>query len=273
MSGSIIYPPLDPQSDLSILFIEVSGCLPMCGHGTIGTVTVAIEEKLVEPKTPGVLVLDTPAGKVETRYRMDGDHVESVTLSNVVSFLHSPDLEIDVPILGKLKLDVSYGGNFYAIIEPQQNYRDLEQLSVDEIRYLSPIVREQVNALREFVHPHNPLIAGVSHVMWTGMPRAETADSRNAVFYGERGIDRSPCGTGTSARMAQLAHRGELEVGDCFVHESIIGSLFTGRIKEKASVDQYAGIVPTIEGWARVTGRNEIIIDSRDPYAHGFLLS
>jgi len=273
MSGSIIYPPLNAESDLSILFIEVSGCLPMCGHGTIGTVTVAIEEKLVEPKTPGLLVLDTPAGKIEASYRLDGDYVESVTLTNVTSFLHSSNLEIEVPILGRLKLDVSYGGNFYAIIEPQENYHDLEQLSVDEIRFLSPIVRQEVNAIQEFVHPGDPLINGVSHVMWTGKPRSPDANSRNAVFYGERGIDRSPCGTGTSARIAQLVSRGELGIGDSFVHESIIGSLFTGRVKQQASIGKQQGIIPTIEGWAQVIGKNEIIIDTRDPYAHGFLLS
>ena len=273
MSGSIIYPPLNAESDLSILFIEVSGCLPMCGHGTIGTVTVAIEEKLVEAKTPGLLVLDTPAGKIEASYKMDGDYVESVTLTNVTSFLHSSNLEIEVPILGRLKLDVSYGGNFYAIIEQQENYRDLEQLSVDEIRFLSPIVRQEVNAIQEFVHPGDPLINGVSHVMWTGKPRSPDANSRNAVFYGERGIDRSPCGTGTSARIAQLASRGELGIGDSFVHESIIGSLFTGRVKQQASIGKQQGIIPTIEGWAQVIGKNEIIIDTRDPYAHGFLLS
>jgi 4-hydroxyproline epimerase len=273
MSGSIIYPAINPGSDLSILFIEVSGCLPMCGHGTIGTVTAVIEEKLVEPKTPGLLVLDTPAGRIEASYKLDGDYVESVRLTNVTSFLHSSNLEIEVPLLGRLKLDVSYGGNFYAIVEKQQNYRDLEQLSVDEIRYLSPIVRQEINSIREFTHPEDPLISGVSHVMWTGKPRSASANSRNAVFYGERGIDRSPCGTGTSARMAQLASRGDLGVGDSFVHESIIGSLFTGRVKQQASTGNYQGIVPTIEGWARVTGRNEIIIDTRDPYAHGFLLS
>ena len=273
MSGSIIYPAVNAESDLSILFIEVSGCLPMCGHGTIGTVTVAIEEKLVEPKIPGLLVLDTPAGKIEASYKLDGDYVESVTLTNVTSFLHSSNLEIEVPILGGLKVDVSYGGNFYAIIEPQENYRDLEQLSVDEIRFLSPLVRQEVNAIQEFVHPGDPLINGVSHVMWTGKPRSPKANSRNAVFYGERGIDRSPCGTGTSARIAQLASRGELGVGDSFVHESIIGSLFTGRVKQQASIGKQQGIVPTIEGWAQVIGKNEIIIDTRDPYAHGFLLS
>ena len=273
MSGSIIYPSNDQQFDLSILFIEVSGCLPMCGHGTIGTVTVAIEENLVTPKTPGILILDTPAGKVEASYKMDGDYVESVELTNIPSFVHSSNLEINVPKLGKLKVDVSYGGNFYAIIEPQENYADLEQLSVDEIRYLSPFVREELNSSHNISHPQNPLIKGVSHVMWTGKPRSEIADARNAVFYGDRGIDRSPCGTGTSARMAQLVDRGELKIGETFVHESIIGSHFTGRAKQSVSVGKYACITPTVEGWARITGRNEIIIDTRDPYAHGFILS
>jgi len=272
MSGSIIYPAPDDEHDLSILFIEVSGCLPMCGHGTIGTVTVAIEENLVQPKTPGLLILDTPAGRVEASYRMDGNYVESVKLSNVASFLHSTGLEIEIPILGKLSLDVSYGGNFYAIIEQQPGYRGLEQLSIDEIRHLSPIVRTEVNAIQEFVHPDNPQISGVSHVMWTGLPRTREANSRNAVFYGDRGIDRSPCGTGTSARMAQLFRRGDLAIGEMFIHESIIGSQFIGRAEQQTRVGSYEGIIPTVEGWARVTGKNEIIIDDRDPYAHGFLL-
>lgn len=273
MSGSIIYPPINADSDLAILFIEVSGCLPMCGHGTIGTVTVAIEENLVKPKTPGLLVLDTPAGRVEARYLLQGDYVESVTLSNVASFLHSTDLEIDVPQLGKLTVDVSYGGNFYAIIDKQQNYEDLAQLTVDQIRYLSPIVRDKVNALKAFVHPDSDLIKGVSHVMWTGVPKVESSSARNAVFYGERGIDRSPCGTGTSARMAQLVSRRRLKVGEDFVHESIIGSQFVGRAVSETTVGGFSAINPGVQGWARVTGKNDIIIDKKDPYAHGFLLA
>ncbi len=273
MSGSIIYPPINPDSDLSILFIEVSGCLPMCGHGTIGTVTVAIEENLVTPKTPGVLILDTPAGIIEAEYSVKDDYVEAVTLSNVASFLHSTDLVIEIPVLGRLKVDVSYGGNFYAIVEKQENYQDLEQLTVDEIRFLSPIVRDKVNSIQNFEHPENPLINGVSHVMWTGKPRTDSAHARNAVFYGERGIDRSPCGTGTSARMAQLVQKGDLKIGEDFIHESIIGSHFTGQAIAETSVDQYQGIMPTVKGWAKITGRNEIIIDPLDPYAHGFILT
>ena len=273
MSGSILYPPINPESDLAILFIEVSGCLPMCGHGTIGTVTVVIEENLVSPKTPGVLILDTPAGRVVAEYSMNNGNVESVRLENVASFLHSAGLVIDVPTLGELKVDVSYGGNFYAIIEKQENYEDLDQLSVDDIRQLSPIVRDKINSIQDFEHPQNPLIKGVSHVMWTGKPRTENAHARNAVFYGERGIDRSPCGTGTSARMAQLYHRGDLGIGEDFVHESIIGSQFIGQAIAQSSVGEFQGIMPSIKGWAKITGRNEIIIDESDPYAHGFLLA
>ncbi|NKB60940.1 MAG: 4-hydroxyproline epimerase [Gammaproteobacteria bacterium] len=273
MSGSIIYPPVSPDNDMAILFIEVSGCLPMCGHGTIGTVTVAIEHGLVTPKTPGMLRLDTPAGLVEARYTMDGDYVDSVQLTNVPSFLHSRDMVIDLPGIGELLLDVSYGGNFYGIIEPQKNYLGLDSLTVDDIRRYSPEIRRLINETMDFIHPDNPSIRGVSHVMWTDRPKSEKADARNAVFYGERGIDRSPCGTGTSARMAQRVAKGEQQIGQKFVHESIIGSMFTGCATEFVQVGDTVGIIPTVAGWARVTGENKILIDKRDPYAKGFLLA
>jgi 4-hydroxyproline epimerase len=273
MSGSIIYPPVNSESDLGVLFIEVSGCLPMCGHGTIGTVTVALEERLVEPKIPGLLKLDTPAGLVEARYEMKNGHVDSVELTNIPSFLHSVNLQVEVPGLGAITLDVSYGGNFYAIVEPQTNYPGLEEFSVDDIRHFSPRLRNAVNELQEFVHPEDKTIRNVSHVMWTDKPTVAEADMRNAVFYGDRGIDRSPCGTGTSARVAQLVNRGDLSMGEQFVHESIICSLFTGCAVRKADIGEFNGIVPTVAGWARITGHNSISIDDRDPYAHGFLLT
>lgn len=273
MSGSILYAPTTKDGDLSVLFIEVSGCLPMCGHGTIGTVTVVLERGLVEPRNPGVLLLDTPAGRVEAKYQQESGYVSSVTLTNVPSFCHTPGLTITIPQLGELKLDICYGGNFYAIIEPQEGFEDLDQLSVDDIRRISPLVRDQINNSLEVTHPLNPSIRQVSHVMWTGKPRDPLASARNAVFYGDRGIDRSPCGTGTSARMAQLVARGELQLDQPFVHESIIGSQFTGRATQHTSVGPYDAIVPSIMGWARITGDNRIVIDSRDPYAHGFLLT
>ena len=270
MSGSILYTPTRADCDIGILFIETSGCLPMCGHGTIGTVTVAVEQGLVRPKTPGVLRLETPAGLVIAEYEQKGEYVESVRLTNVPGFLHSTGLEAECPGIGTLKVDVAYGGNFYAIVEPQAGYRDMADFTAGQLVQMSPVLRKNLNAKYTFQHPENPTIKGLSHILWTGAPKAPGADARNAVFYGDKAIDRSPCGTGTSARMAQLAGKGKLKVGDSFVHESIIGSLFKGRVKEAAKVGNYEAIVPSVEGWARITGYNTIFIDDRDPYKHGF---
>jgi 4-hydroxyproline epimerase len=270
MSGSILYPPTRADCDVAILFIETSGCLPMCGHGTIGTVTMALEHGLVTPKVPGVLMLDTPAGPVKAEYRQDGDYVEEVRITNVASFLHSEGLEVECPDLGVLKVDVAYGGNFYAIVEPQANYRDLADHAVLDLITWSPVLRQRLNEKYTFEHPENPLIRGLSHILWTGKSTVEGAHARNAVFYGEKAIDRSPCGTGTSARIAQLAAKGKLKPGDDFVHESIIGSLFKGRVEASASVGNKPAIIPSIGGWARMTGVNTIFIDDRDPFAHGF---
>ena len=270
MSGSILCPPTRDDCDIGILFIEVSGCLPMCGHGTIGTVTMAVENGLVAPATPGVLNIDAPAGRVVARYEQKDRFVESVRITNVASYLAATDVTVDVPGIGELALDIAYGGNYYAILEPQKNFAGLESMSAGDVLRLSPIVRRLVNEKIQPVHPENGTIRGVSHVMWTGKPRDPRAHARNAVFYGDKAIDRSPCGTGTSARMAQLAGKGQLEVGDDFVHESIIGSLFDGRVEASARVGNYEAIVPSISGWARQHGINTIFVDDRDPFAHGF---
>jgi len=274
MSGSILYPALREDVDGSILFIETSGCLPMCGHGTIGTVTVMIEEGLVTPKVPGKLRLEVPAGVIEAEYTMDNaGHVIGVKITNVPSFLYATDLEIDLPGVGPLKFDVSYGGNFYAIFEPQPGFADMDQFSAADIQRLSPIARKLIGEKYTFQHPQYPTINGLRHVMWTGKPRNEKADARNAVFYGEKAIDRSPCGTGTSARLAQKAARGELKVGETFVHESIIGSLFVGKVEAETEVGPYKAIVPSIAGQAWVTGYNTIFLDDRDPFVKGFTVA
>ncbi|GIV57728.1 MAG: hydroxyproline-2-epimerase [Rhodothermaceae bacterium] len=270
MSGAILYPPTRDDCDVAILFIETSGCLPMCGHGTIGTVTVMIEHGLVTPRTPGVVRLDTPAGRVDAHYTLEGARVRSVRLVNVPAFLAAEGLTVECPDLGTLTVDVAYGGNFYAIVDPQENYRDLaDHTAADLIRW-SPVIRARLNEAHTFVHPEDPTIRGLSHVLWTGAPTKPEAHARNAVFYGDKAIDRSPCGTGTSARMAQWAARGRLDVGDTFVHESIIGSLFHGRVEGRTTVGGREAIIPSIAGWALVTGLNTIFIDDEDPYAHGF---
>ena len=272
MSGSILYPPTRDDCDVAILFIETSGCLPMCGHGTIGTVTMAIENGLVKPRTPGVLHLDTPAGLVKAEYKEVDGFVEEVRITNIPSFLYAEGLTVDCPVLGEIVVDVAYGGNFYAIVEKQKNYSDLADHSAGDLIAWSPVVRQRLNEKYEFVHPESPGINRLSHMLWTGAPRDPQAHARNAVFYGDKAIDRSPCGTGTSARMAQLRAKGKLKAGDEFVHESIIGSLFKGRVEKDVSVGDRPAIVPSIGGWARQTGFNTIFIDDRDPFAHGFVV-
>lgn len=270
MSGSILYPPHDAENDVAVLFIETSGCLPMCGHGTIGTITIAIEEGLITPKVPGFLRMEAPAGLVLTEYKQEGRKVTSVKLTNVPSFLYAENLKVECPDLGTLNVDVAYGGNFYAIIDPQNLFGGLEQYHTDQLVSWSRICRQRLNESYQFIHPENKNICGLSHIMWTGTTIAKNASARNAVFYGDKAIDRSPCGTGTSARMAQWHAKSKLKIGEPFVHESIIGSQFTGRIESETTVGGKPAIVPSIEGWAMVTGYNTIIIDDDDPYAHGF---
>lgn len=271
MSGSILYPPADPKNDAGILFIETSGCLPMCGHGTIGTVTVAIEHGLIQPKTPGILNLEVPAGNIQVTYRQEGHKVKSVRIRNVKSFLAAQSLKAPCPELGELTVDVSYGGNFYAIVDVQPNFPGLEHFSADKLISWSRELRKAINERYTFVHPDNPTIRGCSHILWTGAVIDPKSTARNAVFYGDKAIDRSPCGTGTSARMAQWFTYGKLKPGDAFIHESIIGSTFIGRIEEVTDVHGKPAIIPSIEGWARIYGHNTITIDEEDdPYAFGF---
>lgn len=270
MSGSILYPPIDPANDAGVLFIETSGCLPMCGHGTIGTVTVAIEQNLIRPKTPGVLNLEVPAGLVRAEYVQEGRKVTSVKITNIKSYLAAEGLTVECPDLGTLTLDVAYGGNFYGIVDVQANFPGLEHFSADQLISWARVLRVRLNEQYSFVHPENDTIRGLSHILWTGATLKETSTARNAVFYGDKAIDRSPCGTGTSARMAQWYAQGKLKPGDTFVHESIIGSIFNGRIEAETELAGKPAIVPSIEGWARIHGYNHLIIDEDDPYAFGF---
>jgi 4-hydroxyproline epimerase len=273
MSGSLLYPPTRPDCDIGILFIEVSGCLPMCGHGTIGTVTMALENGLATPGEDGVLRLDTPAGPVRAEFNRNGPWIDTVRIRNVPSYLAASEIRLDVAGLGELVVDVAYGGNFYAIIEPQPRYRGLDDLGADGVARLSQHVRAAVNRAFEAVHPLDPTIRGVHHILWADAPRDRRAHGRNAVFYGDRAIDRSPCGTGTSARMAQLAAKGALAIGQDFVHESIIGTLFDGRVETGAMIGEHAGIIPSVAGWARQHGINTIFVNDRDPLRGGFQLS
>ncbi len=272
MSGSILYPPSDAANDFGILFIETSGCLPMCGHGSIGTITMAIEEKIIIPIKEGYIRMETPAGLITATYEMQKGKVQWVRLRNVPSYLAAEKLNVKCPVLGDLVFDVAYGGNFYAILDPQKNFSGLQDYSAGELVQMSPEIRRRINEKYpdNFIHPENETIRDVSHLLWTGSPIHKGSTARNAVFYGDKAIDRSPCGTGTSARMAQWHAHGKLSLGDPFVHESIIGSQFTGSIEGLTNVGKKDAIIPAIQGWARQYGYNHITIDEEDPFAHGF---
>src|SRR5690606_1881375 len=270
---SILYPPHHPENDFAILFIETSGCLPMCGHGTIGTITIAIEEGLITPKIPGKIKMEAPAGLVEIDYQQTNGKVDWVKLTNVKSYLASEGLTIDCPELGDITFDVAYGGNFYAIVDPQANFSGVQDFTASKIIQYSQVLRTRINEKYEnkFIHPENETIRDVTHLLWTGTPIDPSSSGRNAVFYGDKAIDRSPCGTGTSARMAQLHAKGKLNIGEDFIHESYIGSKFVGRIEEVTTLDDKTAIIPSIKGWAKIYGHNTITIDSEnDPYAFGF---
>lgn len=270
MSGGFLYPPASPDADMGILFMETSGCLPMCGHGTIGMVTFAIENGLVTPRTPGRLVVEVPAGTIAIDYAVEGAKVTSVKITNVPAYVDRRGLVVDVPGIGPISVDIAYGGNFYAIVEPQPGYPGLDALGASRIVELSRALRSAVQSAYEPVHPEDDRIRGIRHILWADAAKGEGADGRNAVFYGERAIDRSPCGTGTSARLAHLADQGRLKPGDRFVHESYIGSRFIGRVEAETSVGTIPGIIPSIEGSAVTTGFNTLWIDRDDPFHAGF---
>ncbi len=270
MSGGFLYPPTREDADCGILFIETSGCLPMCGHGTIGMITFGLEHGLITPRTPGKLRVEVPAGVIDIDYGAEGDKVTFVKITNVPAFVAVTGVEIEVPGFGPLTVDVSYGGNFYAIIEPQGPYTGLDDLGASRIIELSNVVRRLMREKVEPVHPLNPTIRGVSHVLWADKPKGNGAHGRNAVFYGDKAIDRSPCGTGTSSRLAHLAAKGLLKPGEAFVHESYIGSRFIGRVEAITEVAGKPAIIPSIQGSAIATGFNTIWIDRADDFWKGF---
>lgn len=270
MSGAIIYPAYREDCDFAVIFIEVSGCLPMCGAGTIGLVTAAIEEGLVTPRIPGRLSIETPAGRVDISYDKPGEFVESVRMFNVASYLHAADVEVDVAGLGKLVVDIAYGGNFYAVVEPQDAWQGLDGMTAADIVDLSRKLRDALATICDPVHPEDERIGGLHHALWCDNMSGPDADGRGAVFYGDKAIDRSPGGTGTSARMAQLHGKGRLRPGDTFRQQSLIGTVFEGRVEAETMVGPFKGIKPSVGGWARIIGHNTIFVDDRDPLAHGF---
>jgi len=273
MSGTILTEPCQPEADIGVIYIEVGGYLPMCGHDTVGVGTALVEAGILPVTEPVTEVtLDTPAGLVHLKISVEDQVARSVTFANIPSFLYRSDVVVDVPELGELVMDIAYGGNFYAILPAQSVGIPIRPENAGELVRAGKAIRAAVNAQLEVQHPERPYITGLTHVEFYGPPTRADAHCQNAVVIPPGAIDRSPCGTGTSAKVATLYARGELGLGEEFGHESIIGTLFRARALEETDVAGYTAVVPEITGSAYVTGIHQFVVDPADPLKEGFLL-
>jgi proline racemase len=273
MSGAILQPPTRPDADWGVLYIEVSGCLPMCGHGTIGVATVLVETGMVEVTEPETHVrLDTPAGLVEARVRVEDGRATAVSLRNVPSFLHEAGAVVEVPELGPVTYDMAFGGNFYALVEAASIGLRPEPEQAQALIDTGRAIMGAINASAPPVHPEDERIHGCRHVVFHE-PGVNGADAKAATSIHPGWLDRSPCGTGTSARIAQLHALGALGTGEPFVNESVIGTRFTARVVEETTIAGRPAIVPEITGRAWITGIGQYLLDPSDPFPAGFRLA
>ena len=272
MSGAILQPPTRSDADWGVVFIEVSGCLPMCGHGTIGVATVLVETGMVEVTEPVTTIrLDTPAGLVVASVAVRDGAARSVTIQNVPSFTLGLDRTVDVPGFGAVTYDLAFGGNFYAILDLDQLGLPFDRAAGQRLLDAGLSIMDSINKDDRPVHPENQDIAGVHHV-YLAAPGSDARHSRHAMAIHPGWFDRSPCGTGTSARMAQLHTRGELGLHTDFRNESFIGTHFTGRLVDETTVGGLPAVVPTITGRAWITGTAQYFLDPDDPFPEGFVL-
>jgi len=273
MSGAILQPPTRPDADWGVLYIEVSGCLPMCGHGTIGVATVLVETGMVDVREPETLIrLDTPAGLVEARVQVEDGRATAVSLLNVPSFLHEAGAVVEAPGLGAVTYDMAFGGNFYALVEAASVGLRPEPEQAQALIDNGLAIMEAINASNLPVHPEDDRIQGCRHVVFHE-PGKNGADAKAATSIHPGWLDRSPCGTGTSARIAQLHALGELKTGEEFVNESVIGTRFRARVVEETTVAGRPAIIPEITGRAWITGIGQYLLDPSDPFPAGFRLA
>ncbi|MEW6546067.1 MAG: proline racemase family protein [Bacillota bacterium] len=274
MFGAIILPPTSPKAHLGVIFAEGAGYLDMCGHGTMGVVRVAIELKLVPVQEPHTtIVLDTPAGLVTTHAQVKDGKVSAITVANVPSFVRYPNVRVRLPDGRTVDAAVAYGGNFFVLVRARDVGLNIERGNVQQFRQMGELIRRAVSDAVDITHPdapsvrHTPLVEFYEEAdSVTGRP------ARNVVFFGAGQIDRSPCGTGTCAKMAWMYARGELRLNEDFVHESILGTRFVGRVIGETTVGSYRAVIPQVSGNAFITGYNRLVLEEDDPFPHGFLL-
>jgi len=274
MMGIILTEPTHPDADIGVIYLETYGYPPMCGHGTMGVCTALVESGLVKPEEPVTsIVLDTPAGLTPVKVHVEDGKAKSVSIRMTPSFVYAKDVIVKMPKYGKIIMDISYAGTFYAIIPATSMGIEIRPENAREIIEKGRSVRDAINAQIEIQHPEFDFMNSCTHIEFYGDPEDSRADVKNAVFFADSWIDRSPCGTGTAARMASLYKRGELKLNEEFVHESTIGSIFTATALEETSVGNYPAIITEVTGSAYIMGINQFYMDPEDPHRHGFKLS
>ncbi len=272
MFGALLTEPVHKEADCGVIFMDTGGYLNMCGHGSIGTASMLVETGMVpvtEPYTD--VVLDAPSGLIRTRVKVKNKKAEEVSIRNVPAFLYKENLQAEVPGYGVITYDISFGGSFFVLVDAVKAGVEIEMKNIETLTELGMALLKKVNAEVEIKHPYLD-ITTADLVEFYSPTEREDADMKNCVIFGMAQADRSPCGTGTSAKMAALYARGELPIGQKFVYESITGSLFTGEVIKEVDVNGQKGIIPQITGSAYITGMNEWILDQEDPLEYGFLL-
>ncbi|NLY09020.1 MAG: proline racemase [Tissierellia bacterium] len=273
MFGSIITQPTNPEADFGIIFMDGGGYLNMCGHGTIGAMSIAVETGMVEVHEPITnIVQEAPAGIVRGEVEVVDGKAKKVSFVNVPSFMYKRDQEVELPGYGKVKFDISFGGSFFAIVKVDQLGIEIEPKNAGLLNKLGIELRGVINKEIEVVHPELPHINTVDLVEWWSETDNPEATLKNCVVFGQGQVDRSPCGTGTSAKLAALHSKGEIKVGEKFVYESILGTLFEGVIVETTKVGEFDAVIPRVSGSAWITGFNHFVIDETDPLKYGFIL-
>jgi len=274
MSGTCIIDPCLPEADFGIIYFEVGGYINMCGHDTMGVCTALLESGMVEPKEPITQIkLDTPAGLLVVDVKVENCSAKEITFTNVPSFVFAKDIGITVPGYGKVTMDISYGGLFYAIIKANDIGLDISPKNTAEIIRVARLCKQAINSQINVYHPEKPYLKEVANIEFSTEPTNPNADFKNVVFAPPGAIDRSPCGTGTSAKAASLFMREQLNVGETFVHESIIGSLFKCKVVGTAQVGDFKAIIPQVSGKAYVTGFHTFVLDPEDPFQEGFQMN
>lgn len=272
MSGTLLVEPCHPEADIGAIFIETGGYLPMCGHDTIGTCTALVETGMVEVTEPYTYVnMDTPAGLIEVKIKVVDGKAEEVTFANAPSFLLK-SIEIDVDDIGKLECDIAYGGNFYGIIDARKLGLELSTNNASTIIEKAIAIRNAINNKESVIHPEHNFISGLTHIEFFSDPAHPEANVKNTVVVPPGGIDRSPCGTGTSAKLATMFAKNEIRVDELFVHESIVGSLFKARILEATKIKDYDAVIPEVTGSAWIMGMHKFFYNEKDPLKEGYLL-